>query len=121
MDAVAGLAGEEKVSGVRAQEGADSDGGHPHERRVMTFFYEKGRRRRGEFKTLHVFAAYEWVGVVRAVCGTSLRFDSVVMKEYRPLASLCRWCPTCKETYLAELVALKLGEEDGKRANGKMG
>jgi hypothetical protein len=87
----------------------------------MTFMYEKGRRKKREKKPLHVFEGYEWAGVVRAVCGANFRLNSVVMKEYRPPYSLCRWCPTCKETYLAERVALMLGEGDGKRADGKMG
>ena len=87
----------------------------------MTFMYEKGRRKKREKKLLHVFAGYEFWGVVRAVCGATSRLDGVILKEYRPPYSLCRWCPTCKETYLAERVALMLGEDDGKRTNGKLG
>ncbi len=86
----------------------------------MTFFHQRGKIKKYGRRLLHVFTAYESAGIVRSGCGATFRYDEVKMDTQLPHRGWC-WCKECEVFYLAEKVALKLGDEDGKRANGKMG
>lgn len=79
----------------------------------MTFFYERGKIKKYGRRLLHVFTAYESAGIVRSGCGAIFRYGEVKMDSKLPYARWC-WCKKCEVFYLAEKVALKLGEEGKK-------